>query len=65
MCDIGASTVAERTGVDRSTIHRIITGQTKRPGDGLLRQLKDEVVLHERRRRRIAPPNGPPNEAPA
>jgi hypothetical protein len=47
--EIGASALAERTGVDRSTIHRIIKGETKHPGNELLRQLKREAILHERR----------------
>ena len=48
--DIGASALAERTGVNRSTIHRILTDETMWPDAGLLRQLKSVAMLSTRRR---------------
>jgi hypothetical protein len=50
--DIGASALASRVDVDRSTIHRILTGETTHPRSELVHALRREATLHARRSRR-------------
>jgi hypothetical protein len=46
--EMGASALAELTGADRSTIHRIAAGITARPGRDLMRHLRHAIALHAR-----------------
>jgi hypothetical protein len=50
--DIGASALASRVDADRSTIHRILNGTTRRPGGALVQKLRREAELQRRRQSR-------------